>query len=203
MTGHAIKLLFFSGSTRNGSWNTRLAKLGSEIAEANGLDATLADLADYPMPIYNADIEAAGIPQNVLRFRDLLAEHQGVFIACPEYNSSLAPLLKNALDWVSRIPPESGRSDGGRAIYHSRVFAIGGASPGRFGAMRALIHLRQVLSVGLGALVLPEMVSVAHADRAFEANGHLADKDQMAHFKTVLQRLAHAAHCMTGTYLTP
>ena len=98
------RLLFFAGSTREGSYNRKLAALAHHIAEANGIEAVLVDLKDYPMPIYNGDLEAKeGPPERARAFKALLEEYQGVFIASPEYNSSVTPLLKNTLDWVTRV----------------------------------------------------------------------------------------------------
>ena len=193
---HTTKLLFIAGSAREASLNKRLAKLGADIAHANGIVATFADLGDYPMPIYDGDLEAkSGVPENAKKLKALLLVHDGVFIAAPEYNASLAPLLKNALDWVSR------NRDEGKPplhVYKSRVFAIGAASPGALGGMRGLIALRQTMELGLSALVLPDQISVPRATDAFDDNGHLKDKVLMEMYKALIQRLARAAHIMHG-----
>ncbi len=186
-----MRLLFFAGSTRDRSYNKRLARLGRHIAEANGIEAVFVDLRDYPMPIYDGDLEAnEGPPQKAREFKALLGEYQGVFIASPEYNSSVTPLLKNTLDWVSRVR-EKGET--GLEVFKSRVFAISGASPGYYGAMRSLLTLRQVLAIGLGALVIPEQIAVPRAMDAFEADGSLRDKGQQALCKGVVEALAVAA----------
>src|SRR3990172_9400156 len=99
----STRLLFFAGSSRAKSHNKRLARLGATKAEANGISATFADLGDYSMPIYNADLEAAeGPPENARKLKALMKVHTGIFIASPEYNASITPLLKNSLDWVGR-----------------------------------------------------------------------------------------------------
>ncbi len=99
-----MSLLFFAGSTREGSYNKKLAPLAHHIAAANGIEAVFVDLKDYPMPIYNGDLEAKeGPPERARAFKALLGEYQGVFIASPEYNASVTPLLKNTLDWVTRV----------------------------------------------------------------------------------------------------
>ena len=186
-----MRLLFFAGSTREASYNKRLARLGQHIAEANGIEAVFVDLRDYPMPIYDGDLEAnEGPPVKAREFKALISEYQGVFIASPEYNSSIAPLLKNTLDWVSRVK-EKGES--GLEVFRSRVFAISGASPGYYGAMRSLLTLRQILAVGIGALVIPEQIAVPRAMDAFEADGSLKDKGQQALCKSVVEALAVAA----------
>jgi len=193
---HTIRLLFIAGSAREGSLNKRLARLAHDVAEANGIAATFADIGDYPMPIYDGDLEAKdGPPENARKLKALLEVHQGVLIAAPEYNASLAPLLKNTLDWVSRVR-EAGEPP--LQVYKTRVFAIAAASPGALGGTRGLIALRQTLELGLGALVLPDQLIVPRAGDAFDSHGHLQDKGQMQQLKAVIQRLARAAHIMGG-----
>lgn len=192
----SIKLLFLSGSQREGSLNKKLTRLGSEVAHANGIQTTIADLGDYPMPIYDGDIEARqGVPENARKLKALMMVHDGIFIASPEYNASTPPLLANTLDWVSRI-----RDDGDppRHVYKTRVFALAAASPNALGGARGLIALRQTLVLGLGALVLPDQILVPRAGEAFDGNGHLHDKAQMALLKEVVQKLARAAHVVRG-----
>ena len=192
----SIKLLFIAGSSREGSLNKKLARLAAEIAIANGLHATFADLGDYPMPLYDGDIEANdGPPENARKLRALIMVHTGVFIASPEYNASITPLLKNTLDWVSRVKVEG---EAPLEVFKSRVFALGSASPGALGGMRSLIATRQVLELGLGALVLPDQVSIAKASDAFEENGHLKDKALQVMLKTVVEKLARAAKVLHG-----
>lgn len=192
----AVRLLFFAGSARAGSHNKKLARLGTMIAEANGIPATFADLGDYPMPIYNSDLEAAdGQPENAHKFKALMAAHSGIFIASPEYNASITPLLKNTIDWVSHV------RDTGEApveVFKTRVFALGSASPGGMGGLRSLTTVRQVLELGLGALVLPDQFAVPRAADAFGDDGHLKNKDSQENFKALIQRLARAAHVLHG-----
>lgn len=193
---HTQKLLFFAGSAREGSHNVKLAQLATHIAEANGIAATFADLGDYPMPIYDRDCELTdGIPDNARKLKALMQVHGGIFIAAPEYNASITPLLKNTLDWVSRIREES---EPPLQVFKTRVFAIASASPGRFGGVRGLITLRQVLSVGLQALVLPEQVSIPNAGDAFDEKGHLKDKAQQDLLKIMVGKLARAAKVLHG-----
>lgn len=193
---HGTRLLFLAGSAREASFNRRLARLAHDVAEANGLAATLADIGDYPMPIYDGDYEKKeGVPENASKLKALMEVHQGVFIASPEYNASVSPLLKNTLDWVSRLTEEGG---GPLMVYKSRVFALGSASPGGFGGMRGLIVLRQTLVLGLGALVLPDQISVSRANDAFDDAGRLKDKTQMHLLTSVIEKLAIAARVMGG-----
>jgi chromate reductase len=196
MSQSSTKLLFFAGSAREASYNKRLARLGSEIAEANGIAATFADLGDYPMPLYDADLQALdGIPENARKFEALMKVHSGIFIACPEYNASITPLLKNTLDWVSRV-----RNEGEEplAVFKTRVFALGSSSPGGMGGLRGVNTVRTTLELGLGALVLPDQFAVPKAAEAFADNGHLKNKDSQESFKKVIQKLARAAHVLHG-----
>ncbi len=196
MSLSSTKLLFFSGSARDASYNKRLARLGAEIAEANGLAATFADLGDYPMPLYDADLQALeGIPENAFKFEALMKVHTGIFIACPEYNASIPPLLKNTLDWVSRIRIEGEEQ---LTVYKTRVFALGAVSSGGMGGLRGLNAVRTTLELGLGALVLPDQFSVPKAAEAFEASGPLKNKDSQEKFKQLIQKLARAAHVLHG-----
>lgn len=196
MTANHPKLLFLSGSTREASHNKRLARLGAEIAQANGIASSFLDLWDYPMPLYDGDLEAReGPPGQAQRLKSAFAQHDGIFIAAPEYNAGVTPLLKNALDWVSRIRVEN---EAPLQVFRTRVFALGSASPGGFGGARGLLMLRQVLAVGTGALVIPEQISIPRADSAFDSNGHLADKGQQEGFKALIQRLAVVATAMSA-----
>ena len=113
-----------------------------------------------------------------------------MFIASPEYNSSVTPLLKNTLDWVTRV---RAKGETGLEVFKSRVFAISGASPGYYGAMRSLLTLRQILAVGIGALVIPEQLALPRAMDAFAADGSLKDKAQQEMLKGVVEALAVAA----------
>jgi len=190
------RLLFIAGSAREGSYNKKLARLGARVADANGLEATFADLGDYPMPLYDADLQTGeGIPENALKLEALMKVHTGIFIAAPEYNASISPLLKNSLDWVSRI-----RRDGEEplAVFKTRVFALGAASPGGMGGIRGLVTVRTVLEMGLSALVLPDQFLCPRAADAFDENGHLKDREAQERFKALLQKLARAAHVLHG-----
>jgi chromate reductase len=185
------RLLFFAGSTREGSYNRKLAALAHHIAEANGIEAVRVELKDYPMPLYNGDLEAKeGPPERARAFKALLTEYDGVFIASPEYNSSVAPLLKNTLDWVTRV---RAKGETGLEVFKTRVFAISGASPGYFGALKSLLHLRQILEIGMGASVIPQQITVARAMEAFEEDGSLKDKAQQDLCRSVVEALAVAA----------
>jgi len=190
------KLLFFAGSAREASYNKRLARLGSEIAEANGIASAFADLGDYPLPIYDGDYQAIeGVPDNALKLEALMKVHTGIFIACPEYNASITPLLKNTLDWISRVKNEGEEP---LAVFKTRVFALGSASPSGMGGLRGLNTVRASLELGLGALVLPDQFAVPRAGEAWDGHGHLKNKESQEQFKKLIQKLARAAHVLHG-----
>jgi chromate reductase, NAD(P)H dehydrogenase (quinone) len=191
-----MRLLFFAGSAREGSHTKKLARLARHIAEANGIEAVFVDLSDYEMPIYHGDREAAdGPPERARAFKALLEEYDGVFIATPEYNSSVPALLKNTLDWVSRV---RAKGETGLEVFKSRVFAVSGASPGYYGAMRSLLHLRQILEVGMGATVIPQQIALPRAIDAFDDDGSLKDEAQQKLLKSVVEALAVAAKKFAG-----
>ena len=187
-----MRLLFFAGSAREGSHNKKLARLGQKIAEANGIEAVFADLADYHMPIYHGDLEAAdGVPERAQVFKALLGEYDGVMIVTPEYNAGIPALLKNTLDWVSRVQTEPN-------VFQTRVFAIAGTSPGYFGAMRSLLQLREILAVGFGAQVIPQQMALPSAMKAFDDDGSLVDEVRQKSFANVVEALAVAARRFTA-----
>jgi len=164
------KILVCPGSSRGGSYNGKLASLASKKLAMLDAEVTHLSLRDYPLPLYDGDLEANdGVPEAAISLHRHFQAQDGIFLACPEYNAGITPLLKNTLDWISRVKA-SGEA------YKSKVFALGAASPGAFGGMRGLIGMRTILEVGLGALVLPQMVSVAKAASAFDDRGDLTDE---------------------------
>jgi NAD(P)H-dependent FMN reductase len=188
------KILVFAGSTRTASFNARLAALAAKELALTGADVTRISLQDYPLPIYNADDEtASGAPANARNLKHLMMEHHGVFIASPEYNASVTPLLKNTIDWISRVRD---RGEPPLAVFKNRAFALGGASDSPYGAVRSLMALRQVLELGCGALVLPEQITVFRASEAFDEMDNLKEERAAASLKRVVQRLADTAREM-------
>jgi len=181
------QVLVLSGSLRAGSFNRLLADRAAEAIERQGGEATRIDLGDYPMPIYDAGIEAAGMPDAVLALHERFAAHHGIFIATPEYNSFPSPLLLNALDWLSRVRHYEG---GMVEAFERPLFAIGAASPSPVGGYRALMALRQKMALGLGASVIPAMVTIPAAYQAFATDGELlAEAQRDALDKVVAQLL--------------
>ena len=185
------KILVIPGSLRAKSYNVRLAALATKELTLADAEVTRISLADYPLPIYDADLlDKSGPPFNALKLKQLVSAHQGVFIASPEYNASITPLVKNTIDWISAVR-EAGEPP--LAAYQNRVFAIGGASPGRSGAMQSLLALRQVLAVGCRALVIAEQVTIPNAEEAFDDMDGLKDARAAAQLKVVLRKLIDAA----------
>jgi len=188
------KILVFAGSIRAGSYNARLAALAAKELAVAGADVSRIQLSDFPLPIYDGDLETnSGVPANAVRLKQMLATHQGVFIASPEYNASIAPLLKNAIDWVSRVRE---RGETPLAVFKNRAFAIGGASDSQYGALRSLMALRQVLELGCGALVLPEQITVFRASEAFDEMDNLKDERAASLLRRIMQRLSDTAREM-------
>jgi NAD(P)H-dependent FMN reductase len=165
------RILAFAGSARRESFNRRLIKVAAAAAETAGAEVTLIELADYPLPLFNQDLEAdKGLPENAMALKKLFLEHDGLLLSCPEYNSSITPLLKNTIDWVSRQAP----GEGPLAAYKDKVATLMSASPGRLGGLRGLVHVRSILG-NIGVLVLPDQVAVSEAHGAFTPDGGLND----------------------------
>lgn len=164
------KLLMFAGSARKASTNKRLAALAARTAREAGAEVTLIDLTDFDMPIYNGDIETdTGLPENAKRLKQLFVEHDGFFIASPEYNSSISAVLKNALDWISRPHTEN---EPGLWAFQGKVAAIGSVAPGALGGLRGLVPLRMMLG-NIGVTVVPNQVAVSDGLNAFNDDGGL------------------------------
>lgn len=184
----ASPILIFSGSTRAGSFTNLLAQTVARLVDARGGKATLVDLAHYPMDFVDAGNSGGAMPQPVEALHELFSAHKGIFIITPEYNAFPPPLLLNALDWLSRVRHYEG---GMVEAFEQPLFALGAASPSPIGGYRALMALRQKLELGLGATVIPSMIAIASAFKAFDADGNLlSDTDQTGAAKTVDQLLA-------------
>lgn len=166
-----MKILVFAGSIRRESVNRKLARIAAQAVDDAGGQATLLELADYPMPFYNGDLEAeSGPPENAFRLQEAIAAHAGLIVVSPEYNHSIPALLKNTLDWVSRTPRVKGANP-----FAGKVAGLMAASPGALGGLQGLDTVQRVLTT-VGALVLPRVVAVPRADLAFAADGRLTDE---------------------------
>jgi len=166
------RILAFSGSARRDSFNQKLVHEAAQGAEQVGAEVTIVNLGDYPLPIMDEDLEREqGTPENAAKLKALFLAHDGLLIAAPEYNSSITPLLKNAIDWVSR--PAEGEEP--LAAYQGKTAALMSASPGGLGGLRGLTHLRSILG-NIGVLVLPGQIAISQAHEAFDAAGILKDE---------------------------
>lgn len=164
------RILVFAGSTRQGSFNKQLARLAAREVAASGAEATFLDLREFPLPLYDGDLEAGeGPPEHAFRLQEIMAQHHGLIVASPEYNNSISAVLKNTIDWVSRTPRVRGANP-----FAGKPAALISASPGSLGGLRGLDAVRNVLNT-VGMLVLPSMVAVGHADQAFTPDGSLKD----------------------------
>lgn len=185
------KILVFSGSLRSGSYTTRLAGRAVKEFLLAGSEVTWISLNDYALPLYDADLEAkSGVPDSALKLKRLMTSHEGIFIVTPEYNASMPPLLKNVIDWVSRARE---RNEAPLAAFRDRVFALGAASERPSGGVYALLALRQTLTIGCGALVIPEQIALGRAADAFDAHEDLKDERDRAQLQRVVLRLLETA----------
>ncbi|MBL8875289.1 MAG: NAD(P)H-dependent oxidoreductase [Phycisphaerae bacterium] len=182
------QILAFAGSNRKESFNRKLLHVAAEAAKAAGAHVTVLELRDYPLPIMDQDLEKeSGIPENAMKLKKIFIEHQGLVIASPEYNSSVSPLLKNTIDWVSRPVP----GEPALAPYQGKVATLLSASSGALGGLRGLVHLRAILS-NIGVIVLPEQVALSAAQDAFDADGALKDPKQQSRLEVAVRKLADA-----------
>ena len=180
------RILAFAGSARKSSFNGKLVRVAARGAEEAGAQVDLVDLRDYPMPLYDGDLEEReGIPENAMRFKTLMTACQGLLIAAPEYNSSITPLLKNTIDWASRPAP----GEKMLAAFLNKTAALMSASPGSLGGLRGLVHVRSILS-NIRVLVLPDQVAVPGAYGAFTDEGRLKDEKRQAAVEGLGRKLA-------------
>jgi chromate reductase len=165
------RILAFAGSARRDSWNRKVLAVAAAGARDAGAEVTVVNLGDYPMPIYNADWhEEHGVPPAMLELRGLMMAANGLLIASPEYNTSITPLLKNTIDWLS----QDVNGESGRAPFEGKVGGLMGASNGAFGTIRALPHVSMILA-NLGVLMLP-VVAVPGVAKAFDEAGAMTNE---------------------------
>ena len=166
------KIGVIAGSIREGSYNQLLAKIATARLEAHGAAVTQIDLAAFDLPIYSAALETNNFPPDALRLKETLAGQDGLLVVSPEYNGSIPPLLKNAIDWASRPTGDEGLV--ALSAYRGKAAAIMSASLSPFGGLRALMHLRQILTT-VQMLVIPDQVSVPAAHAAYDTDGGLKE----------------------------
>jgi chromate reductase len=184
------KILAFAGSLRKDSFNKKLVRIAAEGARAGGAEVTLIELNDFPLPIFDQDLEAtSGMPEAGRKLKQLFLEHDALLIASPEYNSSVTPLLKNTIDWVSRVT-EPGEP--GLKALAGKTAAIIAASPGALGGLRGLVTLRSILG-NIQILVLPDQIAVPQAGDAFNDDGSLKDPKKQEGVRAIGRKLAEVA----------
>ena len=183
------KILVLAGSARQDSLNRKVARQTVDALRDAGVEATLADLRDFPMPIYDGDLESGqGLPHAAKELKELARRHDGFAIASPEYNGSFPALLKNALDWISR--PEPGERP--LEVFRGKVAAILSASPGPGGGKRGLRHLRELLEMMM-VRVIPRELAIARSGGAFDAAGRLTRDEDLSGLRELAAALAQAA----------
>ncbi|MBY8916545.1 NAD(P)H-dependent oxidoreductase [Nitratireductor sp. L1-7-SE] len=189
------KILVFAGSIRTGAFSGQTADAAMKELAQQGAEVTRISLADYPLPIMDQDLEKEkGIPENAYRLGRLIAAHDGVLIASPEYNASIPPLLKNTIDWVSRIS-----KDGGKPLrpWAGKSMGLCSSSDGNFAGIRGLYHLRAVL-MNCKADIITQQCSVARAQDAFDENGDFRDDRTRGMMEAVCSSLIERAR-LTST----
>jgi chromate reductase, NAD(P)H dehydrogenase (quinone) len=177
------KILALAGSLRKGSFNKKLIKIAAKNAEQAGAEVTLIDLKDFPLPIYDGDIEEQqGLPPNALKIKELMWKHDGFIISAPEYNSSISGVLKNTIDWASR-PATS--DEVYLSCFIDKIALLMSTSPSNLGGLRGLVHLRAILE-NIHTFVLPGQKTIPNASEAFDSEDNLKNVEQ----KQSIERLA-------------
>ncbi len=168
----ALKILVIPGSLRSGSHNAKLAAAAAHEFALAGAEVTRISLADFPLPIYDGDLQSkSGVPKHAINLKRMMGAHHGVLLVSPEYNASVSPLLKNAIDWVSRVQdPHETRGQ----VFRERPFAIAAASENRLGGTRGLAALRLILTA-CHAPVVPSQLALPFANEAYD------DMDRLKH----------------------
>jgi NAD(P)H-dependent FMN reductase len=188
------KILAFAGSTRTGSWNKKLIRIGARLATNAGGEVTLIDLRDYPLPIYDGDDEEKnGLPENAKKLKALFLSHDALLICSPEYNSSIPGVLKNVIDWVSRTGP----GEKPLQCFDGKVCTLLSASPGALGGLRGLVTLRSILD-NIKTIVLPGQFALVKADQAFDEAGELKDPKSLAVVQSVVEPLVKTTAKLKG-----
>jgi NAD(P)H-dependent FMN reductase len=193
-----LTLVAFAGSLRRGSYNRLLVEQAARGAEGTGATVHRIDLGNFRLPLYDADVEGEiGLPEDARVLKEICSSAAGYLIAAPEYNGSLSAVLKNTLDWLSRPLPNSDETALSLTAFRNKVAGILSASPGNWGGVRGLAHVRQILS-GMGVLVAAEQLAVPRANEAFDDAGRLINPAQQALAETIGARTALLARALQG-----
>jgi chromate reductase len=187
-----MKLLVFAGSTRQNSYNRKLAGVVAQMARDSGAEVTHIELADFDVPMYNADLEARGTPADVMRLKQIGYEHPAWIICTPEYNASYPALVKNTLDWISSpVKSDPVWSDGFRST-RGKVVGMLSASPGGLGGLRSQSHLAPLL-LNLQCWLAPQNFALARAGDAFDPEGQLVSEAARKNVQAVIEQVLWAA----------
>ena len=187
-----MKLLVFAGSTRQNSFNRKLARVTAAMATASGATVTHIELADFNVPMYNADLEAQGTPADVMRLKQLMHDHPAWIICTPEYNASYPALLKNTLDWVSSPVKGNPEWTDGFKSTRGKVVGVLSASPGALGGLRSQSHLAPLL-INLECWLAPKNFALGRAGDAFDDNGGLKEERAQKSVRAVIDQVIWAA----------
>ena len=189
----ALKILVIPGSLRSGSLNARLAAVAAHELAVMGVEVTRISLSDFPLPIYDGDLQAkSGVPKNAVNLKRMMAGHHGILIVTPEYNSSVPALVKNTIDWISRVQ-DAHESRG--EVFKGRAFAIAAASGGRLGGTRALSALRLILTA-CHASVIPNQLALSFADQAYDEMDGLKNAADSEALKALARQLIDVSQRM-------
>ncbi len=188
-----VKILAIAGSARKDSVNAKLLKATAKELQSLGAEVTIVDHKQYNLPLYDGDLEASGTPEAVKKLHAEFKKHDALLIASPEYNSSITPLLKNTIDWVSRAFDQ----EPGLSAYKDKVAGLIAASPGALGGLRGLVHVRSILG-NIGVVVIPEQVAVNNAFEAFNAAGELSDQSALKRIKELSTSLYNKTMKLKG-----
>ena len=193
----APSLLIFAGSTRQQSFNRKLAHATAAIARDAGAAVTLLELSDFDIPLYNADLEAQGTPADVVRLKNILWQHPAWVICSPEYNGSYTALLKNTIDWASS--PVRGDADwqDGTKPFRGKVVGMLSASPGGLGGLRSQSHLAPLL-INLECWLAPKAFALGSAGSAFDDAGHLVQPAHRDRVRAVVDQVLWASGRLHG-----
>ena len=187
-----VKLLIFAGSTRQHSFNRRLAHVAAAMARTSGADVTLLELGDLDIPMYNADLEKQATPPDVMKLKQILLDHPAWIICSPEYNGSYSALLKNTIDWASSpVKSDPVWTDGFKS-FTGKVVGMLSASPGALGGLRSQSHLLPLL-INLQCWVAPKAFALGRAGDAFDANGELINDNHRHSVQAVVDQVLFAA----------
>jgi NAD(P)H-dependent FMN reductase len=189
----APKILIIPGSLRTGSHNVKLAAAAAYAFAQAGIDVTRISLSDFPLPLYDADLQAkSGVPKNAVNLKRMIGSHHGVLIVTPEYNSSVPPLVKNTIDWLSRVQdPHEVRGQ----VFRHRPFALAAASTSRLGGTRALAALRLILSA-CHATVLGNQLALSFADQAYDDMDRLKSQADIEALQDLVRQLIDVSQRM-------